>query len=552
MPFLDLLDPETCIRIHTTEEIHDFGGRGNTNRAYLPESSSGYYQVILGHGNKYNRQEVLKILQSFIDPIPLSPIAVNISGENMIFYVDNHKTAQCLSLSDLKIQMKDGWKIQIKVIPSIPYIELNNELKETIKRVMSSRYDAANLHLDLSKFYANAEFLNNDLFVPLNRQNMMLAVFQIIADSVPNLRSLNLSDNKLFSTEHFSMLKRFASDLKILDLSRNKIPDLNRLQCLQGLLLEKLVLDDNPLCDKFNDQTKYMREVRKIFKMLLHLDGVDLPPPVDFDIDEISHKLPQSHGSFMCNVDGYPFSRQFLEQYFARYDNQESRDSISEAYAENANFSMTAFGSGPGVSKYISESRNLKKINRQERRTALLHVGRAEITRFLNTFPKTQHDLGSFTVDLTVFTPSSISLTICGVFRETRENCSTGHALAFTRTFFLMATGSGYNITNDMLSITHATEQLLETAFSTRPSAASQNQENSPDVSSVASIPNSAEEEELMRKRRLVGSLSSQTGMNLAWSEKCLAETNWMLDAAIYAFNEFNSRGEIPSEAFNA
>lgn len=52
---------------------------------------------------------------------------------------------------------------------------------------------------------------------------MMLAVFQIIADSVPNLRSLNLSDNKLFSTEHFSMLKRFASDLKILDLSRNKV-----------------------------------------------------------------------------------------------------------------------------------------------------------------------------------------------------------------------------------------------------------------------------------------------------------------------------------------
>lgn len=63
------------------------------------------------------------------------------------------------------------------------------------------------------------------------------------------------------------------------------------------------------------------------------------------------------------------------------------------------------------------------------------------------------------------FQPSSISLTICGVFRETRENCSTGHALAFTRTFFLMATGSGYNITNDMLSITHATEQLLEVSI---------------------------------------------------------------------------------------
>lgn len=28
-----------------------------------------------------------------------------------------------------------------------------------------------------------------------------------------------------------------------------------------------------------------------------------------------------------------------------------------------------------------------------------------------------------------------------------------------------MATGSGYNITNDMLSITHATEQLLEVSI---------------------------------------------------------------------------------------
>lgn len=57
----------------------------------------------------------------------------------------------------------------------------------------------------------------------MNRQNTMLAVFQIIADSVPNLRSLDLSDNKIYSTEHFSMLKRYASNLQYLDLRKNKV-----------------------------------------------------------------------------------------------------------------------------------------------------------------------------------------------------------------------------------------------------------------------------------------------------------------------------------------
>lgn len=52
---------------------------------------------------------------------------------------------------------------------------------------------------------------------------MLLAVFQIIGESVPNLRALNLSDNKIFSTEHFVVLKRHAPDLKSLDLSKNRV-----------------------------------------------------------------------------------------------------------------------------------------------------------------------------------------------------------------------------------------------------------------------------------------------------------------------------------------
>lgn len=45
--------------------------------------------------------------------------------------------------------------MQIKVEPKIPDVDMNTPLKETIARVMSSKYDETTQHLDLSKFYAN-------------------------------------------------------------------------------------------------------------------------------------------------------------------------------------------------------------------------------------------------------------------------------------------------------------------------------------------------------------------------------------------------------------
>lgn len=139
----------------------------------------------------------------------------------------------------------------------------------------------------------------------------------------------------------------------------------------------------------------------------------------------------------------------------------------------------------------------MRKVFRFDCRSEKLHVGRNEIVRFLNTLPKTQHDLTSFTVDLSVFTvsmnfcfklhkkkyltykkiekkifftkfqPNLVSLTICGVFRETEVSQDLEEACmkAFTRTFVLVSTGIGFNIVNDMLSITCPGEQLQKVSF---------------------------------------------------------------------------------------
>lgn len=47
------------------------------------------------------------------------------------------------------------FQIQIKVTPHMPFVELNEPLKEKIKQVMSSKYDTLTRSLDLSRFHSN-------------------------------------------------------------------------------------------------------------------------------------------------------------------------------------------------------------------------------------------------------------------------------------------------------------------------------------------------------------------------------------------------------------
>ncbi len=81
---------------------------------------------------------------------------------------------------------------------------------------------------------------------------------------------------------------------------------------------------------------------------LIPQDGQDLPPPVHFDIEESQLQLPASRGSFLCSPDGYDFIERFLKEYYQMYDSHLNRDTVTNAYAENAQFSMTAYSTSSG------------------------------------------------------------------------------------------------------------------------------------------------------------------------------------------------------------
>jgi len=69
-------------------------------------------------------------------------------------------------------------------------------------------------------------------------------------------------------------------------------------------------------------------------------DGVDLSPPILFDVNE-DFRMPASKGHYVCTEDAMTMARQFLEQYYQLYDS-DNREQLVSAYHSEAMFSMTS------------------------------------------------------------------------------------------------------------------------------------------------------------------------------------------------------------------
>lgn len=146
-------------------------------------------------------------------------------------------------------------------------------------------------------------------------------------------------------------------------------------------------------------------------------DGIDLPPPVGFDIpNEVI--LPPSQQTYLCSGEAQGIVRQFLEQYFLIFDS-ESRQPLLQAYHENAMFSMTSnypYGQNAKNSSWLNwyntDNRNLLRVQDRDRRHKLLRQGQLSVVSFLSEMPGSKHDIHSFTVDLQLFTVSFLFVVV--------------------------------------------------------------------------------------------------------------------------------------------
>lgn len=142
-------------------------------------------------------------------------------GNAVSFFVDDFPMAESIFNSDRQITMPDGFKMIIKVRGGIPQVNVDTNLKEIMKLAMVKRYTAANKALDLTKFHSDPDLLN--YYCGLSRPTIMLAVFDIISENIPDLEALNLGENKLHLLDHFKCLPTKLPNLKILHMPNNRV-----------------------------------------------------------------------------------------------------------------------------------------------------------------------------------------------------------------------------------------------------------------------------------------------------------------------------------------
>uniref|UniRef100_A0A8C6L5L2 Nuclear RNA export factor 3 n=1 Tax=Nothobranchius furzeri TaxID=105023 RepID=A0A8C6L5L2_NOTFU len=448
------------------------GGGGNRARGGL-RAQSNWYKVTIPHGRKYDKKWLVPALQN-ICSVPYTPIHYHFDHHRVQFYVDDSATASALHRCSHKITDSDGYKVDL---------------------------------------------VSQNIDVILNRRTIMEAVIKIIEENIPELACLNLSNNRIHKLDDLTDLVTKVPNLKSLNLSNNELKTDRDLEKIKGLKLVELWLNRNPLCELFKDQAAYISAVRQRFPRLLKLDGHDLPPPIGFDV-ETRTAIPPCKGSYFGSDEIKGLVLQFLQQYYSIYDSGD-RQPLLNAYHDGASLSITTpyttqNPSRNSLGEYHKDSRNLKRVKDSTMRFRLLKHTRLNVVAFLNEFPKTQHDIASFTVDVNTYT-------------------NIESTMAFFRVLITVPAGtSGLCIVNDQLFVRMATTEEIRRAF-VAPAP-------TPSSSPVPTL--TAPQQEMLT------SFSQKSGMNLEWSQKCLLDNEWDFNRAAQIFTQLKADGKIPDVAF--
>ena len=149
-------------------------------------------------------------------------------------------------------------------------------------------------------------------------------VIRVIGEYIPDVRSIDLSENKLPSLDHFSLFEENTSSLEILNLSNNRLNDIRELEKLQELRqLKCLRLDNNPLENKYSGdkRSEMVNSIRKILPKLEQLNGETLPKNIQFEEQcQSLNLLPAKIKLMSVDESAQGVLLNFLQQYYDVYD----------------------------------------------------------------------------------------------------------------------------------------------------------------------------------------------------------------------------------------
>ncbi|KAF8382567.1 hypothetical protein PRIPAC_71709, partial [Pristionchus pacificus] len=542
------------------------------------------WRVKIPSGQKYGAPFILSTLSAHVEN--LKPIMPKMFSTEFVFFVRDDDAAHAIRSVHRRIKHAEtGDRLNIITnLVNAPWMKLKKEEKEAIEEVVNRRADQRSRALELNLFANDEAFTKRDLMMNLTKNNVFLAVVELIETDYSNLTALSLKDNRLKHLEVAAMLPYFAKNLKVLDLSNNHIDSLEELEKLKGLHLTTLFLENNPVCEKYTKASDYLRAVQDIFPRISMLDGNACSPRPDaFDEDKKAVE-PQTKPGFYSDISIQPLIDNFIIEYFKTYDGVDgrSRKDLINAYDdENSKFTLcleSLYEDGAAKTRWANDanytflirlSHNVKQEDKWKRnRDARIFRGAMDVTAQVCKMPGTRHLQETFLVDVVLTTPSLLIFSVQGLFEETpfAVSPSTPTLNFFSRTFAVTPKPNGaVAVISDELYLSALTAARVDRyrkqlarlnatiAPVAGPAAASAavndvadalsqlGKENATDVQ----VTTSADQQAAM-----VAAFSAESGMLPEWSARCLQDSAWNYQLA--GQNFLASKDRIPKEAFPA
>ena len=457
------------------------------------------------------------------------------------------------------------------------------ETKEKLHALLASRYDPERRLLNLSALGRESIFSEiseeskaqqtldqlEALAAKTFRALLHLASMQYKTDHEKKeaLQAVSIANNDIKDVSQVYQLAKTLPSLKRLDLSGNRLDSLSKISKWKGCFkyLEELHLAGNAV----TSQSDYVAELLTWFPSLQNLDGQVVRTP-EQAAEHLKSLEPKPIPQFPSNLrDGdNNVASTFLQNFFPLFDTDRAR-LVSELYDDDSWFSLSAVpDSGRSLpwKSYMRFSRNIHKSGSRANSTMQrLFTGGHLINDLWKALPATRHPTidqpGQWLVDCHTFPhladPSGqgfamgLIIIVQGQFEEADVAANLHGTRTFSRTFVLGPSKPNnphpFRVISDQLTL----HKWTPAPEATPTSAAASQQIAIPVGAGVTSpaLPVQVGVPDDALRAQLIQELSNRTGMTAQYSELCLSgSANWNFDAALQNFEE--QKSNLPPTAF--
>uniref|UniRef100_A0A6V7JPF5 NTF2 domain-containing protein n=1 Tax=Bracon brevicornis TaxID=1563983 RepID=A0A6V7JPF5_9HYME len=499
-----------------------------------------WHKFIVYEAAHNDSEMVMDAVISACRPEPMLPVSYKIEDGRHGTFIAKCSIGVIESLVRQGLQICLPNKRILKLDIILGFISMNDlqvNPHKLITDVLMTRWDPLKKILNLENFKDDPGL--GEMYCPLSIPSVFLFVLRCAKMRISGVqnskfentrlpvRELNLRNNKLSGMMLHEKSMNYS--LTKLDLSYNKIDNVEFLRYFSEFKITELWLDGNPLCSQYISAEQYIQAVQQIFTYVQKLDGVII------DIEQ-KHAMPVTQPCYLIDNSRLGLVRQFVKHYFTLFD-QKDRDVLNGLYDMNACFSTTighiANPRHRQLTKIMPINRNLMKLVDYSRGHKYLLQGPHQILTTLRRLPPTYHDLKTFSIDLLHQGDNHLVIAIQGDFFYRESPIS----LKFSRTFILVEKDDNeYRIVNDQYHIQSGNSSMMDT------------NEAKLSLNNIAPFePTCLSDNE---KGDLEKFLCNVSSMNLRYSRKFLEKHNWDLRAAIVDFKKAYTVNDVPPEAF--